>query len=106
MPDEDPVTAAIREFEEELDSRRRANFRRFGMVSKYSRVGLRGNCNPTTLKSNTFTIEWPPHSGFMQEYSSGGSCGAFGRIGTSTGATLAGNGCLRVSSTASTKLYD
>jgi hypothetical protein len=34
VPGEDPVTAAIREFEEELDSRRRANFRRFGMVSK------------------------------------------------------------------------
>ena len=27
-----------------------------------------GNCNPTALKSNTFTIEWPPHSGRMREF--------------------------------------
>lgn len=27
-----------------------------------------GDCDPAQLKSNTFTIEWPPHSGRMQEF--------------------------------------
>ena len=27
-----------------------------------------GDCDPTTLKSNTFTMEWPPHSGRQMEF--------------------------------------
>ena len=26
------------------------------------------DCDPTTIKSNTFTMEWPPHSGQQQEF--------------------------------------
>jgi predicted NUDIX family NTP pyrophosphohydrolase len=73
VPGEDPLAAAIREFEEELGFAPQPELLPLGMVSqkggkKCSRVGLRGNCNPTALKSNTFTIEWPPRSGRMQEF--------------------------------------
>jgi predicted NUDIX family NTP pyrophosphohydrolase len=31
--------------------------------------GCQGNCEPTTVVSNTFTMEWPPRSGRQQEFS-------------------------------------
>ena len=27
-----------------------------------------GDCDPAKLRSNTFTLEWPPHSGKMREF--------------------------------------
>jgi predicted NUDIX family NTP pyrophosphohydrolase len=27
-----------------------------------------GDCNPTTIRSNTFTMEWPPNSGQQQTF--------------------------------------
>jgi predicted NUDIX family NTP pyrophosphohydrolase len=27
-----------------------------------------GDCDPKAIKSNTFTMEWPPHSGRQQEF--------------------------------------
>jgi predicted NUDIX family NTP pyrophosphohydrolase len=27
-----------------------------------------GDCDPTTLTSNTFVMEWPPHSGRQMEF--------------------------------------
>jgi predicted NUDIX family NTP pyrophosphohydrolase len=27
-----------------------------------------GDCDPTALESNTFTMEWPPHSGQTMEF--------------------------------------
>ena len=29
---------------------------------------FRGDCDPASLKSNTFTMEWPPKSGRQQEF--------------------------------------
>jgi len=72
-PGEDPFAAACREFEEEL------GFCAAGQTvaawhgkpkgrQACSCVGLRRRLQPAALKSNTFTIEWPPHSGRMQEF--------------------------------------
>ena len=73
MPGEDPLAAAIREFEEELGFAPQGKFLPLGMASQKGGKNVHawafeGNCNPTALKSNTFTIEWPPHSGHMQEF--------------------------------------
>ena len=73
VPGEDPLAAAIREFEEELGFAPQGKFLPLGMVSQKAGKNVHawafeGNCNPTALKSNTFTIEWPPHSGRMQEF--------------------------------------
>ena len=73
VPGEDPLAAAIREFEEELGFAPQGKFLPLGMVSQKGGKNVHawafeGNCNPTALKSNTFTIEWPPHSGRMQEF--------------------------------------
>jgi len=27
-----------------------------------------GDCDPEAIRSNTFTMEWPPHSGRRQEF--------------------------------------
>ena len=29
---------------------------------------VEGDCDPASLVSNTFTMEWPPHSGHQQEF--------------------------------------
>jgi predicted NUDIX family NTP pyrophosphohydrolase len=73
VPGEDPLAGAIREFEEELGFAPQGKFLPLGMVSQKGGKNvhawaLEGNCNPTALKSNTFTIEWPPHSRRMQEF--------------------------------------
>ena len=73
LPGEDPLAAAIREFEEELGFAPQGELLPLGMVSQKGGKNVHawafeGNCNPRALKSNTFTIEWPPHSGRMQEY--------------------------------------
>ena len=73
LPGEDPLAAAIREFEEELGFAPEGELLPLGMVSQKGGKNVHawafeGNCNPRALKSNTFTIEWPPHSGRMQEY--------------------------------------
>ena len=73
LPGEDPLAAAIREFEEELGfaPQGRTSAAWHGQPKGRQNVHawtFEGNCNPRTLKSNTFTIEWPPHSGRMQEY--------------------------------------
>lgn len=30
--------------------------------------GVRGDCDPADLRSNTFSLEWPPHSGETREF--------------------------------------
>ena len=73
MPGEDPLAAAIREFEEELGFAPQGKFLPLGMASQKGGKNVHawafeGNCNPAALKSNTFMIEWPPRSGRMQEF--------------------------------------
>ncbi|HLY04383.1 MAG TPA: NUDIX domain-containing protein [Rhizomicrobium sp.] len=70
---EDPLDAARREFAEETglsvggDFVSLGEFRQPGgkMVSAWL---LEGDCDPGTLKSNLFSIEWPPRSGKMTEF--------------------------------------
>lgn len=73
-PGEDPLTAARREFAEELGSPAPDGAAlALGEVRQKSgkRVvawALAGDLDPATVHSNTFTIEWPPRSGREAEF--------------------------------------
>ena len=71
---EDPLACALREFEEELGvspptdplsdlgSTRQAGGK---LVSAWA---AEGDLDPTGVRSNTFTLEWPPRSGVIREF--------------------------------------
>jgi predicted NUDIX family NTP pyrophosphohydrolase len=73
-PDEDPETAARREFAEELGlvvpdgpSTGLGSIRmKSGKV--VSVWALEGDLDVTEIRSNLFSMEWPPHSGRHQEF--------------------------------------
>jgi len=69
---EDPLGAARREFEEETSFRPEGSFRELTPVRQSSGKivhawAVEGNCDATAIRSNTFTLEWPPRSGRQQE---------------------------------------
>jgi len=72
--DEAPLDAARREFEEETGT---AVDGRFIALRPVRQPGgklvfawaLRGDFDPQTLRSNTFTLQWPPGSGRQQAFS-------------------------------------
>lgn len=69
---EEPLGAARREFEEETGFSPEGTFRELTPVRQRSGKivhawAVEGDCDPTALRSNTFTLEWPPRSGRMQE---------------------------------------
>jgi predicted NUDIX family NTP pyrophosphohydrolase len=73
--DEDPVACARREFEEELGVPAPAaeELTELGTVRQRSgkRVtawAARGDLDPDAIRSNTFTLEWPPRSGTFREF--------------------------------------
>jgi len=71
-PDEDPLTAAKREFAEETGTRLEGEVVALGSFRQSSAKivdawAIEGDFDPATLKSNTFTLEWPPRSGKMRE---------------------------------------
>jgi predicted NUDIX family NTP pyrophosphohydrolase len=71
--DEDPLACARREFEEELGSPAPDDLTSLGEVRQKSgkRVAAwaaPGDLDPSAIRSNTFTMEWPPRSGRMQEF--------------------------------------
>ena len=71
--DEDPAAAARREFEEELGTAPAGELLALGSIrQKGGKVvtawGARGDLDPTTIASNTFTLEWPPRSGRSREF--------------------------------------
>lgn len=71
---ENPLAAAIREFEEEMGEKVSGNFLSLSPVKlKSGKIifpfALEHNFDVTTIKSNTFTLEWPPKSGKMQKFS-------------------------------------
>ncbi len=71
--EEDPLSAACREFHEETGGIADGDFITLTPIRQPSRKLIRawafkGNMDPAFLKSNTFSMEWPPHSGLQQEF--------------------------------------
>ena len=71
--DEDPLQAAIREFQEETGFVVAGDFRGLGDLKQaggklVAAWAFEGDCDPNKLKSNTFQMEWPPHSGTQIEF--------------------------------------
>jgi predicted NUDIX family NTP pyrophosphohydrolase len=68
LEDEDPLEAAKREFEEETGFAPGEHFVEVGELKQPSGKLVRawafeGDCDPAKLRSNTFSMEWPPRSG-------------------------------------------
>ena len=73
LPGEDPLENAVREFEEELGSPVSGEFITLKPVrQKGSKLvhafAVEGDLDTENFVSNTFTMEWPPRSGRMQEF--------------------------------------
>ena len=67
-PDENPLVAARREFEEETGFHATGEFVDLGSIKQKSGKvvnawAFEGDCDPAKLASNTCEIEWPPRSG-------------------------------------------
>jgi predicted NUDIX family NTP pyrophosphohydrolase len=70
---DDPLATAKREFLEETGSEVTGSFRALSPVKQpsgkvVSAWAVEGDLDTATLKSNTFSLEWPPRSGRMQEF--------------------------------------
>ena len=72
-PGEDPLAAARREFAEETGSPVEGPFTSLGSVRMRSGKvvhawAAEGDLDVTTMRSNVFTLEWPPRSGRQQQF--------------------------------------
>lgn len=72
-PGEDDAAAAIREFTEETGLAPQGPFLLLGTVRhKSGKIvtawAFEGDCDPAALTSNTFSMEWPPHSGKLRDF--------------------------------------
>jgi len=70
---EDPLAAAQRELEEETGCRVTGPFTPLTPVTQrggkqVQAWAVEGDCNPAELRSNVFSIEWPPKSGKQKEF--------------------------------------
>ena len=70
---EEPLAAAQREFAEETGCRATGPFISLSPVTQRSGKlvhawAAAGDCDPARLRSNLFSLEWPPKSGKRQEY--------------------------------------
>jgi predicted NUDIX family NTP pyrophosphohydrolase len=70
--EEDLLVTAQREFEEETGIKANGPFIPLTPIKqKGGKIvhawAFKGDCDATTIKSNTCTIEWPPHSGRQME---------------------------------------
>ena len=68
---EDPLAVAKREFEEETGVAPQGEFVKLGEFKqpggkRIHAWSVEGNCDPSLLKSNLFSMEWPPKSGSTQ----------------------------------------
>jgi predicted NUDIX family NTP pyrophosphohydrolase len=71
--DEDPLTAAFREFKEETSCTAAGEVIPLTPLKQASGKliqawALEGDCDADAIRSNTFSLEWPPHSGRRQEF--------------------------------------
>ena len=69
---EDAFTAATREFQEETGLVAQGPFLPLVPVRQSGKIvqawAFEGDCQPESLKSSTFFLEWPPRSGRRQEF--------------------------------------
>jgi len=70
---EDPFSTAKREFEEELGFAPQGKFTKLETVKQKGGKTIQawafeGNCEPSSVRSNTFVMEWPPRSGKEREF--------------------------------------
>jgi predicted NUDIX family NTP pyrophosphohydrolase len=80
---ESALDAAKREFEEETGARPEGEFQGLGafVQSKAKTVeiwAVEGDFDPKKLRSNVFSMEWPPKSGRLQEFPEADRAGWFG----------------------------
>ena len=73
QPGEEPQAAAMREFEEETGQRAQGALIPLGSFRQSSAKtisvwAVEGTLDPAKLKSITFSMEWPPRSGRMQDF--------------------------------------
>lgn len=73
LADEDPLEAAKREFAEETGFQASGDFKKLGPIRQKSGKmvlawAFEGDLDASNIKSNTFTIEWPPRSGKQQAF--------------------------------------
>jgi predicted NUDIX family NTP pyrophosphohydrolase len=73
LPDEDPLTAAKREFQEETGHEITGDFTVLNPIKQkggktVQAWAIEGNIDAENIKSNTFEIEWPPRSGKKQTF--------------------------------------
>jgi predicted NUDIX family NTP pyrophosphohydrolase len=72
-PGEDPLGAARRECFEETGVEMSGDFLSLAPIKQpggktIDAWAVEGDCDPTTIRSNTFAAEWPPRSGHMREF--------------------------------------
>ncbi|NTU42367.1 MAG: NUDIX domain-containing protein [Nitrospirales bacterium] len=70
---EEPLAAAMREFEEETGFVPTGGYIPLSPVTLSSGKivhawAFEGDADPSLIRSNTFTMEWPPRSGVIREY--------------------------------------
>ncbi len=70
---EDPLDAAKREFEEETGIKPAGEFILLDQMKQpggkiVSAWAVEGDCSSKAIRSNTFSMEWPPKSGRQQEF--------------------------------------
>lgn len=72
-PGEDPLGAAVREFQEETSFAIQGPYAPLPPLKQPSGKILsvwaaEGDADPTVMQSNTFTLEWPPKSGRQRQF--------------------------------------
>ncbi len=89
---EDALSAAIREFQEETGFSASPPFLPLGSVNQSGKGvqawAFEGNCDPETLVSNQFEMEWPPRSGKRVRFAEI-DCGAWFALPEARGKLLA-----------------
>ena len=90
--DEDALSAAIREFQEETGFSASPPFLPLGSVNQSGKRvqawAFEGDCDPETLVSNQFEMEWPPRSGKRVRFAEI-DCGAWFALPEARGKLLA-----------------
>lgn len=70
---EEPLAAALREFQEETGLTLEGHFQPLGSIRQSGGKtvhawAIEADLDPATIVSNTFTMEWPPRSGKTAEF--------------------------------------